>query len=211
MKSLKAKHVIYKTQGYLAAIGGNKDGAAVKGSIVVNIGGGVSDISVLSNGEVLLCHTSNFGGKLIDEKLIRFMRKNHHLIISKKTAEYIKMKIGSVEPYPENRLLEVSGIDIVSSLPHSVVISTQEIKKCIVESITPLIDDIIDCLESTPPEVASDIIQSGILLSGGTSLLTGLRDYLETELNISIRMANNPSDAVMEGIKIVAHQNMQEE
>jgi rod shape-determining protein MreB len=211
MKNLKVKNLVLKTQGYLAAIGGNKDGAAIKGTIAVNIGGGITDISVLSNGEVLLCHTSNFSGNTIDQRLIRFLRKNHHLIVSKKTAEYIKMKIGSVEPYPENRLLEISGIDVVSSLPHSVVISTQEIKSCIVETIQPLIDDVIDCLEMTPPEVASDIIQSGVLISGGSSLLTGMRDYLETALNISVRLASNPSDSVMEGIRILAHQNLIEQ
>jgi len=208
MKNLRVKDLVLKTQGYLAAIGGNKDGAAVKGTIAVNIGGGITDISVLSNGEVLLCHTSSFSGNTIDQRLIRFLRKNHHLIISKKTAEYIKMKIGSVEPYPENRLLEISGIDVVSSLPHSVVISTQEIKSCIVETLQPLIDDIVDCLEMTPPEVASDIIQSGVLISGGSALLTGMRDYLETALNISVRLSSNPSDSVMEGIRILAHQNL---
>ena len=164
LKNIGCKKVIVKSQGYLASIGGHKDGAAIKGSLCVNIGGGVSDIVIMSNGEELISHTSRFSGTLIDNNIIRFLRKTHHLIISNKTAEYIKMKIGSIETYPENRLLEISGIDVVSSLPHSVVISTQEIKQTIIDTINPLVDDIVDCLEVTPPEVASDIIQSGILL-----------------------------------------------
>lgn len=209
LKNIKCKKYIIKSQGYLASIGGNKDGAAVKGSLTVNLGGGISDIVIMSNGEEIISHTSHFSGNLIDNNIIRFLRKNHHLIISNKTAEYIKMKIGSVEAYPENRLLEISGIDVISSLPHSVVISTQEIKACIVDTMTSLIDDIVNCLEVTPPEIASDIIQSGVLISGGGSLLTGLRDYLETKLNISVRLASNPSDSVLEGIKILAHKELE--
>ena len=211
LKNIGCKKAILKSQGYLASIGGNKDGAAIKGSLCVNIGGGVSDIVIMSNGEELISHTSRFSGTLIDNSIIKFLKKTHHLIISNKTAEYIKMKIGSIETYPENRLLEISGIDVVSSLPHSVVISTQEIKQTIINTITPLVDDIVDCLEVTPPEVASDIIQSGILLSGGGSLLTGIKDYLESKINVSCRLAANPSDSVIEGIKITAHKELAEQ
>jgi len=117
------------------------------------------------------------------------------------------MKIGSVEAFPENRLLEVSGIDIVSSLPHSVVISTSELKSSLSSCLGPLVDALIDCLELIPPEVASELIESGLVISGGTSLLGGLREYLENALNISVRIAMDPTSAVSNGMKILAHRD----
>ena len=116
------------------------------------------------------------------------------------------MKIGSVEAFPENRLLEVSGIDLVSSLPHSVVISTSELKSAIVNCLSPLVDALTDCLELTPPEIASELIESGLVISGGTALLNGLREYLENALNISVRVAMEPTNTVANGMKILAHQ-----
>ena len=164
-------------------------------------------MAVLTNGKVIISKSLNFSGRILDEVIIRHLRKNHHLIIGSKTAEYIKMKIGSVESFPENRLLEVSGIDIVSSLPHSVVISTSELKNSLVACLNPLVDALTDCLELIHPEIASELIESGLVISGGTSLLGGLREYLENSLNISVRIAMEPTNTVANGMKILAHKN----
>ena len=206
-RKLDFKKVVFKTSSYLSAVGGIKDGAANKAAFVCNIGGVLTDISVLTNGKVIISKSLNFSGKILDEAIIRHLRKNHHLIIGSKTAEYIKMKIGSVEAFPENRLLEVSGIDIVSSLPHSVVISTSEIKSSLSSCLLPLVDALTDCLELIPPEVASELIESGLVISGGCALLGGLREYLENALNISVRIAMEPTNTVANGMKILAHQN----
>ena len=206
-RKLDFKEVEFKTSSYLSALGGIKDSAANKTAFVCNIGGGLTDMSVLTNGKVIISKSLNFSGHILDEAIIRHLRKNHHLIIGSKTAEYIKMKIGSVESFPENRLLEVSGIDLVSSLPHSVVISTSEIKNTLSSCLTPLVETLTDCLELIPPEIASELIESGLVISGGGSLLGGLREYLENSLNISVRIAIEPSNTVANGMKILAHQN----
>ena len=205
-RKLDCRNVQFHTSSYLSALGGIQDSAAKKAAFVCNIGGGLTDISVLTGGNVIISKSLNFSGRLLDEAIIRHLRKNHHLIIGTKTAEYIKMKIGSVEAFPENRLLEVSGIDLVSSLPHSVVISTSELKTSLVNCLSPLVDALTDCLELTPPEIASELIESGLVLSGGTSLLNGLREYLENALNISVRVAMEPTNTVANGMKILAHQ-----
>ena len=206
-RKLDCRNVQFHTSSYLSALGGIHDSAAKKAAFVCNIGGGLTDMSVLTGGNVIISKSLNFSGRLLDEAIIRHLRKNHHLIIGTKTAEYIKMKIGSVEAFPENRLLEVSGIDLVSSLPHSVVISTSELKTSLVNCLSPLVDALTDCLELTPPEIASELIESGLVLSGGTSLLNGLREYLENALNISVRVAMEPTNTVANGMKILAHQN----
>ncbi len=207
-RKLKCNDVIMKSSSFFTAIGGNKDGSANKGTLVLNIGGGISDISILTNGEAIISKSCSFSGQVLDNAIIRHLRKNHHILIGTKTAEYIKMKIGSVEFFPENRLLEVSGIDIVSSLPHSVVISTAEIKSCILPCFQVLVDTLLDCLELTPPEVASDLIESGLLVGGGGALLAGLREYLENALNMAIRILPEPGSAVSQGIKILMHQEL---
>lgn len=204
-RKLDIKHPKFETSSYLSALGGIQDNAANKASFVCNIGGGLTDISVLTNGKVLISKSLNFSGRILDETITRHLRKNHHLIIGSKTAEYIKMKIGSVEAFPENRLLEVSGIDIVSSLPHSVVISTSELKSTLTACLPPLVDALTDCLELIPPEIASELIESGLIISGGSALLSGLREYLENSLNISVRIAMEPTNTVANGMKILAH------
>ena len=204
-RKLDFKNVSFNTSSYLSALGGIQDSAANKAAFVCNLGGGLTDISVLTNGKVIISKSVNFSGKILDDAITRHLRKNHHLIIGSKTAEYIKMKIGSVEAFPENRLLEVSGIDLVSSLPHSVVISTSELKSTLVSCLTPLVDALTDCLELIPAEVASELIESGLVISGGCSLLGGLREYLENSLNLSVRIAIEPINTVSNGMKILSH------
>ena len=209
-KNLDVESVEFFPQSYLALLGCDNGDISSRGNLVVTLGGGCSDICVTSGTKLLISKTSSFSGKKVDEAITRHLRKKHHLIIGEKTSEYIKMKIGSVEQFPENRLLEVSGRDLVSSLPSSVVISTVEIKQVIASCIKPLIEDITDCLEITPPEISSDIIESGIIICGGMSILGGMREYLESNLNIAIRVASDPTYSVINGIKNVVHQRLYE-
>ena len=207
-KNLDVDSLEFFSQSYLALLGCDSGDISSRGNLIVSLGGGCSDISITSGTKLLISRTCSFSGKKVDEAITRHLRKKHHLIIGEKTSEYIKMKIGSVEQFPENRLLEVSGRDLVSSLPSSVVISTVEIKQVITSCIRPLIEDITDCLEITPPEVASDIIESGIIICGGMSILGGMREYLESNLNIAIRVASDPTYSVINGIKNVVHQKL---
>lgn len=200
-KALGADHVILNSTAKLAAYGAGLDLSNNRGAMVVNVGGGVTDCVVLSGNKVVINKNSFFSGNMIDEAIIRHLRTQHHLVIGTKTGEFIKMKIGSVEQLPENRLIEVTGKDIISSLPHSVVISTMEMKNVLIPIVVQLIETITDCLEVTPPEIASDIIENGILLTGGTAILAGLREHVERAINVPVRIAPEPINCCVNGFK----------
>ncbi len=199
---LGAKKVVIESVAKLSAIGSGINIESPKGCLAVNIGGGISDIAVLSNGNIIITKSANFSGNLLDEAILRYLRNKHHLIVGTKAAEFIKMKIGSVEQYPENRLVEVTGRDIISSLPHSVIISTAELKAVLLKKLDNLTEAIVDCLEMTPPELASDVMDSGIVICGGTALLSGLREQMEKALNIPVRISPEPLNSVVLGMKI---------
>lgn len=186
----------------MAAIGSDLDVNSSKGSMIVDIGGGTTDVAVLSVGKVVVSKSIPNAGLLIDEAIMRYMRVTHNMKIGEKNAEYIKMKIGSVGSNFENRLLQVSGVSVETSLPHSVIVTTQSIS----EVITPIVKDIVDCIRDilfiTPPELAGDIVENGISISGGVALLNGLREALEQELNLPVRVTSDPLLSTLEGCKI---------
>lgn len=201
-EALGAKDVIFENQGLLAQMGSIIDDETKRGSLIVNIGGGITDVVVSVSKDIIVAKTSYFSGDLLDQTILRYLRTKHHLLIGEKTAEYIKMKIGSVEIYPENRLIEVSGRDITSSLPHSIILSTNEIRNVILPKMEELIDTITDALAIIPPEIASDIMADGICISGGGSLLAGMREFLEKRLNLPVRLAPDPLTGVVNGMRM---------
>lgn len=188
-------------QGLLATMGASNN-EEKSGKLCVNIGGGITDIVVSSNNNIIHAASSYFSGNLLDEAILRYLRKKHSLLVGKKTAEFIKMKIGSVEERPENRLIEVSGMNISTQLPQSIVISTVEIHKEISSKMVELVDAITDVLALTPPELSSDIIANGILLCGGGALLSGMREYLERNLSIPVRIGPDPITSVVNGMRL---------
>ncbi len=188
-------------QGFLATLGASNDEER-PGKLCVNIGGGITDIVVSSGKNIIRSASSYFSGNLIDEAILRHLRKKHNLLVGAKTAEFIKMKIGSVEIYPENRLIEVSGQNMTTLLPQSIVLSTTEIHSVCLSKTDELIDAVTDVLALTPPEIASDIIANGILLCGGGALLTGMREYLEKNLTIPVRIGPDPLTSVINGIRV---------
>lgn len=199
--ALGFKNVIFENQGLLANMGAVIDDESKRGSLIVNIGGGITDIVVSVDKNIIVAKSSIFSGDMLDQAILRHLRTKHHLLIGEKTAEYIKMKIGSVEIYPENRLIEVSGRDITSSLPHSIILSTNEIRNVLLPKMEELIDTISDALAIIPPEIASDIVSGGICISGGGALLAGLREFLEKRLNLSVRIAPDPLTCVVNGMR----------
>ena len=150
---------------------------------------------------IILSISSYFSVNLLDQTILRHLIKKHHLLVGEKTAEFIKMKIGSVEIYPENRLIEVSGRDISTSLPHSIILSTTEIRSILLPKLDELIDAVTDVLALTPPELSADIISSGVCISGGGALLSGIREYMEKSLNIPVRIAPDPLTSVVNGMR----------
>lgn len=200
--NLGFKEAIFANQGLLANIGSSFDQETKRGSLIVNIGGGITDIVVSVSKDIIVAKSTFFSGQLLDQALLRHIRVKHHLLIGEKAAEYIKMKIGSVEIYPENRLIEVSGKDITSSLPHSIILSTNEIRNVLLPKMEELIDTISDTLALIPPEVAADIVSDGICISGGGALLAGMREFLEKRLNLPVRLAPDPLTNVVNGMRI---------
>ncbi len=200
--SLGAIDVIFENQAKLAALGAGLQIKENRGNMHINLGAGTTNIIVTSGEKILISKSSIFSGNLLDEAILRYLRKQRHLIVGSKTAEFIKMKIGSLESTPENRLLEVSGRDILTSLPHNVNISTNEVRNILLPLGELLIDSINDALTLTPPELASDINENGVVISGGTSLLAGMREYIEKHINIPVRLAPDPVASVVNGMKI---------
>ena len=200
-KKLGCKKITIEDKAKMAAIGSDVDVNSSKGSMIVDIGGGTTDVCVLSVGKVSVAKSIPNAGQMIDEAIVRYMRINHHIKIGNKNAEYIKMKIGSVGDNYENRLLQVSGVSIETSLPHSVIINTQSITEVIKPIIQVIVDVVRDTLFITPPELAGDIVENGIALTGGVALLNGLRETLEKELNVPVRITADPLLSTIEGCK----------
>lgn len=201
-KRLGASKTLLENKAKLAAIGADVDVNSSKGTMIVDIGGGTTDVAVLSIGEVVVSKSIVTAGISIDDNIVRYMRIKHHLKIGDKNAEYIKMKIGTVETNPENRLLQVSGVNIETSLPHSVIVTTAAISEVIRPSIEHIVDCIRDTLFITPPELAGDIVENGIAITGGVALLAGIRECLEKRLNVPVRITSDPLTSTIEGCRL---------
>lgn len=199
--TLGAEEVFFENQAKLASYGSGTTIKENRGNMHINIGAGTTNIIVTSGDKIIVSKDSLFSGNLIDETILRYLRKQRHLLVGTKTAEFIKMKIGSVELTPENRLLEVSGRDILTSLPHNVNISTNEVKTILVPLVELLVDSINDVLTLTPPELSSDINENGVVISGGSALLAGIREYIEKSINIPVRLSPDPVASVANGMK----------
>ncbi len=200
-ESLGFSDVLFVNQGLLATLGASND-EEKSGKLCVNIGGGVTDIVVSSNNTLIQAASSYFCGNLLDEVILRYIRKKYSLVIGKKTAEFIKMKIGSVEMTPENRLLEVSGMNITTQIPQSIIISTTELHGTFKNKFEELAEAVTDVLALTPPELSNDIIVNGICLTGGGSLLAGMRERMEKALGIPVRIGPDPLTSVVNGMRV---------
>jgi len=184
-----------------AALGAGMNISDATGNMVVDIGGGTSDIAVLSLGGIV-CNTSlRVGGDKFDEALIRFIRKEHNLMIGDRTAEEIKIKVGTAWVTPENRgkSIDVRGRDLVSGLPKTVTITAEESWVALEEPVYAVVDGVKKVLEITPPELAADIVNNGIVMTGGGSLLDGLDMLISKETNLPVHIADDAISCVARG------------
>lgn len=184
-----------------AALGAGINIAGATGNMVVDIGGGTSDIAVLALGGIV-CNTSlRVGGDKFDESLIRYIRKEYSLMIGERTAEEIKIRIGTAWITPENQdqYMEVRGRDLVSGLPKTINISSRESWMALEEPVYAVIDAVKKVLEITPPELAADIVNNGIVMTGGGSLLNGLDILLSKETNLPVQVAEEAISCVAIG------------
>lgn len=198
-KKLYAKEIYLESQAKLAALGAGDNVFAPTATLVCHIGAGITDIALLSMGEVVSAATSYISGATFDEAIRRYLIQKQHLSIGLKSAEYLKMRSGSVMAINESKLTEIKGRDTITSLPSSVVVSASELRSVLV----PLADDIAskiqDVMATSSPELVADLTKNGLILSGGGALLGGLADYLKSRLSMPVRLADKPFEAVSLG------------
>ena len=194
-----AKRTYLIEEPVAAAIGAGIDISAPNGHMVVDIGGGTTDIAVLSLGGVVVAESIKVAGDKFDEAIIRYVRRKHNVLIGERTAEEIKIKIGSAWPREEPRYLDVKGRCLVQGLPREVRIHSQEIPDALEEPITAVIEAVCSVIERTPPELIGDILSNGIVMTGGGSLLYGLDRLISYATGIRTRVADRPIQCVAIG------------
>lgn len=195
-----AKEAFVVEEPFAAAVGIGLPVYDAQGCLVVNIGGGTCEVTVLSLGGIVLNNAIRVAGNVIDEAIITMMRQDHTLAIGSSTAEEIKIAIGSVLPLEEEMTMEVKGRDLVDGLPKVVSITSENVREAITPSIEQIEDIIRSTLEQTPPELVRDILDKGIVLTGGTSMLRNLSSRLASALNVSVTVAERPLTSVAEGL-----------
>ncbi len=182
-----------------AAIGARLPVQEPKGNMIVDIGGGTTEVAVISLGGVVTSQSVRVAGDELDDAIIQFVKKEYSLALGERTAEEVKMFLGSAWRLDEEIQAEVRGRDLVSGLPKTIVTSTDEIREAIEEPVAAIVDAVKLTLDKTPPELAADIMEQGIVLAGGGALLTGLDVRLAHETGMPIRIADNPLDCVAQG------------
>ncbi len=185
-----------------AAIGAEIPIAAPSGSMIVDIGGGAAEAAVISLGAVVAHKSVRVAGNRVDEAIVLYVRKKHNLIIGDQTAEMVKIKIGSAMPVPKVEIIEVKGRDSIIGLPKVIEINSTEITEAIRPTLNQIVGAVKSVLEETPPELASDIIDKGIIMSGGTSLLRGFDKFMTAEVGVPAHVAEDPLLCVAKGIGV---------
>ena len=167
--------------------------------MVVDIGGGTTEVAVVSLGGIVTSQSVRTGGDELDASIIAFVKKEYSLMLGERTAEQIKMAIGSAFPMPDEPHAEIRGRDLVTGLPKTVVVSAEEIRKAIEEPVNAIVDAVRTTLDKCPPELAGDIMDRGIVLAGGGALLQGLDERLRHETGMPVHIADNPLNSVVLG------------
>ena len=182
-----------------AAVGAGLPIWDASGCMIVDIGGGTSEVAVISLGDIVTAQSLRVAGDDLDEAIINYVRKKHNLLIGERTAEHIKIQIGSAKPYENETSLEIKGRNLVDGLPKNVIITSEEVRDAMTDTIYQIIDTIRTTLEKTPPELAADIIDKGITLTGGGALLRGFAELIAEETGMPVTVAANPLDCVVLG------------
>jgi rod shape-determining protein MreB len=182
-----------------AAIGAGLPVHEPTGNMVVDIGGGTTEVAVISLGGIVTSQSVRIGGDELDDAIIQFIKKEYSLALGERTAEEIKIALGSAYPLEEELRAEIRGRDLVTGLPKTIVTSTEEIRRALDEPVSAIVDSVKVTLDKTPPELAADIMEAGIVLTGGGALLHGLDVRLRAETGMPIVIANNPLFSVALG------------
>lgn len=197
------KNIYLEEEPKVAAIGAGMDIFQPSGNMVIDIGGGTSDIAVLSMGGIVTSRSVKIAGDTLDNDIIVYLKKKHNLLIGERTAEAVKKEIGVIFDYGRNDSMDVRGRDVVSGLPRTVSISSLEVMEATRESMVVVVEKAKEVLEKTPPELSADIIDRGIILTGGGALLDGIDLLFAEELKVPVFKAESPLDSVALGTGIL--------
>ena len=198
------KKVYLEEEPKVAAIGAGMDIFQPSGNMVVDIGGGTTDIAVLSMGDIVTSESIKVAGDVFDNDILQYIKKQYKLLIGERTAEQIKMTIGTVFPEANHdETMDIRGRDMVTGLPRTITIHSSEIERALHESVAMIVQSAKNVLEKTPPELSADIIDRGVILTGGGALLHGIDQLLMEELKVPVFVAENPMDCVAVGTGIM--------
>ena len=198
-----AKKVFLEEEPKVAAIGAGMDISKPSGNMVIDIGGGTTDIAILSLGGIVNSASIRIAGNAFDNDIVKYLKDKYKLLIGERTAEDIKKTIGTVFPGTKTEKMEVRGRDLVTGLPHTVNITSDEVEEALRESVYTIIQCAKSILEQTPPELSADIIDKGIVLTGGGALVEGFSHLLSQELKVPVFIAESPLTCVAEGTGIL--------
>jgi len=194
-----ASEVFLIEQAMAAAIGAGLPITEPSGNMIVDVGGGTSDVAVISLAGVVYSRSVRVAGNEMDEAIIQYVKKKYNLLIGERTAEHIKMEIGSAYPLDEPLNMEIKGRDLVEGVPKNLTITDEEIREALAETISTIVDTVRNALERTPPELSADIMDKGIILAGGGSLLKNLDKRLREETGLPVAHSEDPGSAVVHG------------
>ena len=194
-----ASQVFLVEQAMMAAIGADLPITEPSGNIIVDIGGGTTDVAVISLSGTVYSRSVRIAGNEMDDAIIQHLKRSYNMLIGERTAERIKMEVGSAYPLDQARSIEIKGRDLVEGVPKTLVITDEEIREALAEPVATIVDAVRMALERTPPELSADIMDKGIVLSGGGALLRGLDQRLRAETGLPVVLADDPLAAVVLG------------
>lgn len=194
-----ASDVVLMEEPMAAAIGAGLPVSEPTGSMIVDIGGGTTEVAIISLGGIVTSKSLRIAGDEFDQAIIAYVKKEYNLMIGERTAEQVKMDIGSAYKVEEEKTMDIKGRDLVTGLPKTITISEDQIREALREPVSSIIEAIKTTLEKTPPELAADIMDKGIMLAGGGALLQGLDVLIEKETNMPVHIAETPLDCVVLG------------
>ncbi|BAB07458.1 rod shape-determining protein [Halalkalibacterium halodurans] len=197
------KNVYLEEEPKVAAIGAGMDIFQPSGNMVVDIGGGTTDVAVLSMGDIVTASSIKVAGDRMDSEILNYVKKEYKLLIGERTAENIKKEVATVFPDARYEEIDIRGRDMVSGLPRTITVNSKEIQEALAEAVSYIVQASKQVLEQTPPELSADIIDRGVILTGGGALLHGIDQLLSEELRVPVLVAEDPMDCVAKGTGII--------
>jgi len=202
-ENMGTKKIYIEDEPKVAALGVGLEIDKASGCMIVDIGAGTTDIAILSLNSIVSSNSVKIAGNTFDKAIIDYIRFKYDLIIGEKTAEEIKIKLGAIKDIDTDNSMEIKGRSVTDGMPKTITITEEETKEALISQINQIKNEIKKVLESTPPELSSDIVDKGIVLTGGGSLIKGIAEYIEDNIKIPIYLAENPLTCIVEGCEIL--------